>query len=50
MIKRAAAFTLVNFGLETVEKPKRKNMKISTNLLNITSMLRRERISENIRS
>ncbi|KAF3586735.1 hypothetical protein F2Q69_00030813 [Brassica cretica] len=49
MIYRAAAFRPVNFGLETVEKPKRKNVKISTDPQTVAARQRRERISEKIR-
>ncbi|KAL1197434.1 Transcription factor bHLH87 [Cardamine amara subsp. amara] len=49
MIYRAAAFRPVNFGLEVVEKPKRKNVKISTDPQTVAARQRRERISEKIR-
>lgn len=49
MIYRAAAFRPVNFGLEIVEKPKRKNVKISTDPQTVAARQRRERISEKIR-
>lgn len=49
MIYRAAAFRPVNFGLETVEKPKRKNVRISTDPQTVAARQRRERISEKIR-
>ncbi|KAJ0264647.1 Transcription factor bHLH87 [Hirschfeldia incana] len=49
MIYRAAAFRPVNFGLEAVEKPKRKNVKISTDPQTVAARQRRERISEKIR-
>ncbi|CAH8361718.1 unnamed protein product [Eruca vesicaria subsp. sativa] len=49
MIYRAAAFRPVNFGVETVEKPKRKNVKISTDPQTVAARQRRERISEKIR-
>lgn len=49
MIYRAAAFRPVNFGLEIVEKPKRKNVKISSDPQTVAARQRRERISEKIR-
>ncbi|KAL0341944.1 UNVERIFIED_CONTAM: Transcription factor [Sesamum calycinum] len=49
MIYRAAAFRPVNFGLETVEKPKRKNVRISNDPQTVAARQRRERISERIR-
>lgn len=49
MIYRAAAFRPVNFGLEIVEKPKRKNVRISTDPQTVAARQRRERISEKIR-
>ncbi|KAL9323060.1 hypothetical protein ACSQ67_011113 [Phaseolus vulgaris] len=49
MIYRAAAFRPVNLGLEVVEKPKRKNVKISTDPQTVAARERRERISERIR-
>ncbi|KAL3008086.1 hypothetical protein AAZX31_07G012300 [Glycine max] len=49
MIYRAAAFRPVNFGLEVVEKLKRKNVKISTDPQTVAARHRRERISEKIR-
>lgn len=49
MIYRAAAFRPVNFGLEVVEKPKRKNVRISTDPQTVAARQRRERISERIR-
>ncbi|KZV42654.1 hypothetical protein F511_24305 [Dorcoceras hygrometricum] len=49
MIYRAAAFRPVNFGVETVDKPKRKNMKISNDPQTVAARQRRERISEKIR-
>ena len=49
MIYRAAAFRPVNLGLEVVEKPKRKNIRISTDPQTVAARQRRERISERIR-
>lgn len=49
MIYTAAAFRPVNLGLEIVEKPKRKNVKISTEPQTAAARQRRERISEKIR-
>ncbi|XP_030972750.1 transcription factor bHLH87-like [Quercus lobata] len=49
MIYRAAAFRPVNLGLEVMEKPKRKNVKISTDPQTVAARQRRERISERIR-
>ncbi|KAL5156673.1 Transcription factor bHLH87 [Glycine soja] len=49
MIYRAAAFRPVNLGLEAVEKPKRKNVRISTDPQTVAARQRRERISERIR-
>ncbi|XP_014500448.1 transcription factor bHLH87-like [Vigna radiata var. radiata] len=49
MIYRAAAFRPVNLGLEVVEKPKRKNVRISTDPQTVAARERRERISERIR-
>nr|GMC51891.1 transcription factor bHLH87 [Ipomoea batatas] len=49
MIYRAAAFRPVNFGAEAVEKPKRKNVRISTDPQTVAARQRRERISERIR-
>ncbi|CAL0326036.1 unnamed protein product [Lupinus luteus] len=49
MIYRAAAFRPVNLGLENVEKPKRKNVKISNDPQTVAARQRRERISEKIR-
>ncbi|KAI8529628.1 hypothetical protein RHMOL_Rhmol12G0239500 [Rhododendron molle] len=50
MIYRAAAFRPVNLGLEEVaEKPKRKNVKISSDPQTMAARQRRERISERIR-
>ncbi|XVF25076.1 hypothetical protein REPUB_Repub13aG0182600 [Reevesia pubescens] len=48
MIYRAAAFRPVNLGLEVVEKPKRKNVRISTDPQTVAARQRRERISERI--
>ncbi|KAJ8756121.1 hypothetical protein K2173_024668 [Erythroxylum novogranatense] len=49
MIYRAAAFRPVNLGLEVMEKPKRKNVRISTDPQTVAARQRRERISERIR-
>lgn len=51
MIYRAAAFRPVNLGLdlEVGEKPKRKNVKISSDPQTVAARHRRERISERIR-
>ncbi|KAK4361853.1 hypothetical protein RND71_017094 [Anisodus tanguticus] len=49
MIYRAAAFRPVNFGTEVLEKPKRKNVRISTDPQTVAARQRRERISERIR-
>lgn len=49
MIYRAAAFRPVNFGVEVVDKPQRKNVKISSDPQTVAARQRRERISERIR-
>ncbi|GLT55922.1 hypothetical protein SLA2020_290040 [Shorea laevis] len=49
MIYQAAAFRPVNLGLEVVEKPKRKNVRMSTDPQTVAARQRRERISERIR-
>ncbi|KAI9070769.1 hypothetical protein K1719_047267 [Acacia pycnantha] len=49
MIYRAAAFRPVNLGLEVVEKPRRKNVRISSDPQTVAARQRRERISERIR-
>ncbi|KAK7255519.1 hypothetical protein RIF29_28932 [Crotalaria pallida] len=49
MIYRAAAFRPVNLALEAVEKPKRKNVRISSDPQTVAARQRRERISERIR-
>ncbi|OWM77108.1 transcription factor bHLH87 isoform X2 [Punica granatum] len=49
MIYRAAAFRPVNLGLEVVEKPKRKNVRISRDPQTVAARQRREKISERIR-
>ncbi|KAB1218465.1 Transcription factor bHLH87 [Morella rubra] len=49
MIFRAAAFRPVNLGLEVVERPKRKNVRISTDPQTVAARQRRERIGERIR-
>ncbi|XP_054783071.1 transcription factor bHLH87-like [Prosopis cineraria] len=49
MIYRAAAFRPVDLVLEVVEKPRRKNVRISTDPQTVAARQRRERISERIR-
>ncbi|TKY48230.1 Transcription factor bHLH87 [Spatholobus suberectus] len=49
MIYGAAAFRPVILGWEVVEKPKRKNVRISTDPQTVAARQRRERISERIR-
>lgn len=49
MIYRAAAFRPVNFGVDVVDKPKRKNVRISSDPQTVAARQRRERISERIR-
>ncbi|KAM7254414.1 hypothetical protein ACFE04_003794 [Oxalis oulophora] len=49
MIYRAAAFRPVNLGLDLIEKPKRKNVRISSDPQTVAARQRRERISERIR-
>ncbi|CAK7356802.1 unnamed protein product [Dovyalis caffra] len=49
MIYRAAVFRPVNLGLEVAERPKRKNVRISTDPQTVAARQRRERISEKIR-
>lgn len=50
MIYRAAAFRPMNLlGLEEVEKPRRKNVRISSDPQTVAARQRRERISERIR-
>ncbi|KAK2654535.1 hypothetical protein Ddye_014391 [Dipteronia dyeriana] len=49
MIYRAAAFRPVNLGKEAVERPKRKNVRISSDPQTVAARQRRERISERIR-
>ncbi|XP_029119380.1 uncharacterized protein [Elaeis guineensis] len=50
MIYRAAALRPVNLGVEeTVEKPKRKNVRISSDPQTVAARHRRERISERLR-
>ncbi|KAI7985001.1 Transcription factor bHLH87 [Camellia lanceoleosa] len=49
MFYRAAAFRPVNLGMEVAEKPKRKNVRISTDPQTVAARQRRERISERIR-
>ncbi|KAK8670240.1 hypothetical protein V6N13_104999 [Hibiscus sabdariffa] len=48
MIYRAAAFRPVNLGTKVVEKPKMKNVRISTDPQTVATRQRRERISEMI--
>ncbi|KAL5757665.1 hypothetical protein ACOSP7_020276 [Xanthoceras sorbifolium] len=49
MIYRAAAFRPVNLGMEVAERPKRKNVRISSDPQTVAARQRRERISERIR-
>ncbi|GAV75937.1 HLH domain-containing protein [Cephalotus follicularis] len=49
IIYSAAAFRPVNLGLEVMEKPKRKNVRISNDPQTVAARQRRERISERIR-
>lgn len=49
MIYRAAAFRPVNMGMEIMEKPKRKNVRISSDPQTVAARQRRERISDRIR-
>lgn len=49
MIYRAAAFRPVNLGMEILEKPKRKNVRISSDPQTVAARQRRERISDRIR-
>lgn len=49
IIYRAAAFRPVNFGMEAVERPRRKNVRISNDPQTVAARQRRERISERIR-
>ncbi|GFP86087.1 transcription factor bhlh87 [Phtheirospermum japonicum] len=49
IIYRAAAFRPVDFGTEAIEKPKRKNVRISSDPQTVAARQRRERISERIR-
>lgn len=49
IIYRAAAFRPVNLGLEIMEKPRRKNVRISSDPQTMAARQRRERISERIR-
>ncbi|XP_047341759.1 transcription factor bHLH87-like [Impatiens glandulifera] len=49
MIYRAAVFRPVTLGPEIVEKPKRKNVRISKDPQTVAARERRERISERIR-
>ncbi|KAL1551610.1 transcription factor bHLH87-like [Salvia divinorum] len=49
IIYRAAAFRPVDFGAEAMEKPKRKNVRVSSDPQTVAARQRRERISERIR-
>lgn len=49
MIYRAAALRPVDFGVEVVGKPKRKNVRISSDPQTVAARQRRERISDRIR-
>ncbi|RWR72567.1 transcription factor bHLH87-like protein [Cinnamomum micranthum f. kanehirae] len=49
MIYRAAAFRPVNLGFEEMEKPKRRNVRISSDPQTVAARQRRERISDRIR-
>ncbi|PIA64533.1 hypothetical protein AQUCO_00100189v1 [Aquilegia coerulea] len=49
MIYRAAVFRPVSLDLDVVEKPKRKNVRISSDPQTVAARQRRERISERIR-
>ncbi|KAL5728926.1 Transcription factor bHLH87 [Ranunculus cassubicifolius] len=49
MIYRAAVFRPVSLDLDVVEKPKRKNVKISSDPQTVAARQRRERISDRIR-
>ncbi|KAK6125128.1 hypothetical protein DH2020_041141 [Rehmannia glutinosa] len=49
IIYRAAAFRPVDFGADPVEKPQRKNVRISNDPQTVAARQRRERISERIR-
>ncbi|KAK4413815.1 Transcription factor [Sesamum alatum] len=49
LIYRAAVFRPVNFSTEIMEKPRRKNVKISDDPQTVAARRRRERISERIR-
>ncbi|CAI9773588.1 unnamed protein product [Fraxinus pennsylvanica] len=49
MIYRAAAFKPINLTMEAMEKPKRKNIRISTDPQTVAARQRRERISERFR-
>ncbi|KAG6425883.1 hypothetical protein SASPL_110091 [Salvia splendens] len=49
IIYRAAAFRPVDFGAEAAEKPKRKNVRVSSDPQTVAARQRRERISERIR-
>ncbi|GLJ23373.1 hypothetical protein SUGI_0442260 [Cryptomeria japonica] len=49
MIYRAATFRPVNVGIEVSEKPKRKNLRISSDPQTVAARQRRERISDRIR-
>ncbi|XP_047959211.1 transcription factor bHLH87-like [Salvia hispanica] len=49
IIYRAAAFRPVDFGAEAAEKPRRKNVRVSSDPQTVAARQRRERISERIR-
>ncbi|CAN6441568.1 unnamed protein product [Victoria cruziana] len=49
MIYRAAALRPISAAMETIEKPKRKNVRISTDPQTVAARQRRERISDRIR-
>ncbi|WOH04028.1 hypothetical protein DCAR_0623433 [Daucus carota subsp. sativus] len=49
MIYRAAAFRPVSFCDEVVERPKRKNVRISSDPQTVAARQRREKISEKMR-
>ncbi|CAN8270354.1 unnamed protein product [Cochlearia groenlandica] len=49
MIYRTAMFRPMNLALETMEKPKRKNVRVSKDPQTVAARERRERISEKIR-
>ncbi|KAK9677024.1 hypothetical protein RND81_11G116800 [Saponaria officinalis] len=49
MIYRAAAFRPVNFGVDQIERPKRRNVRISNDPQTAAARQRREKISERLR-